>query len=167
MGKVIAYLVLWLLALTGITGGVLSGSFPDWLLSHRIWIMSCVSGGFGGWLYCTRAVYLSACVRRKWDVVWEPWFYIRPMASFVCGGVACMFLFAGLILLEAGERENTSQIGFLAFAFVAGLNVDRFVARIEEFAKSTWGIDKSRAGSLPQPASPANTPHPTDTESPS
>jgi hypothetical protein len=56
-----------------------------------------------------------------------------------------LFLKAGLLLLEAGQKGDSSQLGFYAFAFVAGLNVDRFVAKIENIAEATWGIEKSRA----------------------
>jgi hypothetical protein len=105
-----------------------------------------VSGGLGGCLYCLRGVYLNACVRKNWDAQWEPWYYIRPFASLLCGGVSCLFLKAGLLVLEAGEKANATQLGFYAFAFVAGLNVDKFVAKIEDIAQATWGIEKSRAG---------------------
>ena len=39
-------------------------------------------------------------------------------------------------------------MGFYALAFVAGMNVDKFVAKIEDIAQATWGIEKSRANSF-------------------
>ncbi len=34
-------------------------------------------------------------------------------------------------------------MGFFALAFIAGFNVDKFVAKIEEVAKAVWGIGKN------------------------
>lgn len=101
-------------------------------------------GGIGGTLYCLRAVYVNKCVRKQWDADWNVWYFVRPVTSVISGAVSYLFLKAGLILLEAGPKQNSSEIGFFALAFVAGLNVDRFVAKIEEIAQATWGIEKSR-----------------------
>ncbi|EHL4206257.1 TPA: hypothetical protein O7156_001863 [Salmonella enterica] len=38
-------------------------------------------------------------------------------------------------------------MGFFALAFIAGFNVGKFVAKIEEVAKAVWGIDKTRSAS--------------------
>jgi hypothetical protein len=102
-------------------------------------------GGVGGCLYCLRAVYLNKCVRKSWDPDWQIWYFIRPVTSGLAGGASFIFLKAGLILLEAGTKSNATYAGFFALAFIAGLNVDRFIARIEELAESAWGIEKSRA----------------------
>lgn len=155
MKKVIVFLLAFFLGLIGILAAELSGAVPEWIHANRLWVLTTVSGGFGGCLYCLRGVYLNACVRKHWDVDWEPWYYIRPFASLLCGGVSCLFLKAGLLVLEAGEKINASQLGFYAFAFVAGLNVDKFVAKIEDIAQATWGIEKSRAAS-PEPRREAN-----------
>jgi len=56
-----------------------------------------------------------------------------------------VFLKAGLLILEAGQQSDTTNYGFLALAFIAGLNVDKFLTKIEEIAESIWGIEKSRA----------------------
>ncbi len=57
-----------------------------------------------------------------------------------------MFLSAGLVVLESATKPDATDIGFFALAFVAGLNVDKFVAKIEEVAQAAWGIEKSRTG---------------------
>jgi hypothetical protein len=54
-------------------------------------------------------------------------------------------LFTGLLVLESSSNTDASEIGFFALAFIAGFNVDKFVAKIEEVAKAVWGIDKSRS----------------------
>ena len=73
-----------------------------------------------------------------------PWYYIRPFASLICGGVSCLVLKAGLLLLDASQPAGANELGFYAFAFVAGLNVDKFVSKVEDIAQATWGIEKSR-----------------------
>jgi hypothetical protein len=78
---------------------------------------------------------------------WEPWYYIRPVVSLICGGVSFLFLKAGLLLLEAASLPESSDLGFMALAFIAGLNVDKFINKIEEIAQASWGIEKSRASS--------------------
>jgi hypothetical protein len=104
-------------------------------------------GGIGGVLYCLRGVYLNYCVRKTWDNDWIIWYIIRPIASLICGGVSYLFLKAGLLVLEAKKETDASNLGFFALAFIAGLNVDKFIAKIEELAKATWGIEKSRSSS--------------------
>jgi hypothetical protein len=104
-------------------------------------------GGLGGVIYCLRGIYLNACVRNDWDAKWSPWYYIRPIVSHLCGVISYVFLRAGLILLEAEKSSGSSDLGFLALAFIAGLNVDKFLSKIEEIAQATWGIEKSRTAS--------------------
>jgi len=101
-------------------------------------------GGFGGAVYCLRGVYLNASVYKRWDDTWEIWYYIRPVVSHFCGAVSYIFLKAGLLLLEAKNPDDATNLGFLALAFIAGLNVDKFIAKIEDLAQATWGIEKSR-----------------------
>ena len=104
-------------------------------------------GGVGGITYCLRGIYLNACVRENWKNTWLPWYFIRPIVSFICGAASCLFLKAGLILLEAKQSDTTSNLALYALAFVAGLNVDKFIEKIEDVAETTWGIKKSRASS--------------------
>lgn len=59
------------------------------------------------------------------------------------GGISLVFLKAGLILLDANANQGTTEFGFLAIAFIAGLNVDNFVKKIEEIAQLSFGIGKS------------------------
>jgi len=84
-------------------------------------------------------------VSRNWNSDWYTWYFIRPLVSVVCGGVSFLFLKAGLLILEARQHEGSTEIGFYALAFIAGLNVDKFIAKIEDVAQAVWGIEKSRA----------------------
>jgi hypothetical protein len=103
-----------------------------------------MAGAYGGVVYCLRGIYLNASVRKTWDATWIPWYIIRPVVSFVVGGVSYLFLRAGLFVLESTRQPESSDVGFLALAFIAGLNVDRFLAKLEDVAKATWGIRPSR-----------------------
>lgn len=96
-------------------------------------------------LYCIRAVYLNKCVRNSWGTDWYCWYFLRPLTSFICGGASFLFLKTGLLTLESNIKENATEIGFYALAFVAGLNADKFVAKIEGVAHAVWGIEKSRS----------------------
>lgn len=107
-----------------------------------------LAGGVGGVTYCLRGVYLNACVYKQWDKDWLPWYFIRPIVSFITGVISCLFLKAGLIVLEAKQMDGSSNLAFYALAFVAGLNVDRFIEKVESIAQVTWGIKKSRTSTL-------------------
>ena len=103
-----------------------------------------ICGGIGGVTYCLRGVYLNACVLDQWSEKWLPWYFIRPIVSFICGVVSYIFLQSGLIVLEAQQSEHPTNLAFYALAFIAGLNVDKFIEKLEEIAQVTWGIKKSR-----------------------
>lgn len=122
------------------------GCFPEFLTNHQMALNCVLIATLGGNLYCIRAVYLNKCVLGNWDACWELWYYLRPLTSATSGFVAFIFLKAGLIVLEAEQSSDAGYFGYLAFAFIAGLNVDKFVAKLEDVAKSIFGIEKSRAG---------------------
>lgn len=84
-------------------------------------------------------------MRNQWDKQWYPWYIIRPFVSILTGGVSFIFLKAGLLVLEAQSDANSSNLGYYALAFIAGLNVDKFITKVEELAEATWGIKKSRS----------------------
>lgn len=92
-----------------------------------------------------RGVYLNKSVKNNWDKNWETWYYLRPPVSAITGLIAFIFMKAGLIVLEADSTQSASNFGYLAFAFIAGFNVDKFLAKLEDIAKSVFGIDKSRS----------------------
>jgi hypothetical protein len=143
--KVIFYLVLLIAVILFLWLEILTSGLPKVLLGHELAIQCVMLGSLGGILYCLRAVYLNKCVKNKWDENWEVWYYLRPLTSSISGLVSFIFLKAGLIALDAEQATNAGDFGYLAFAFIAGLNVDKFVSKIEDIAKSLFGIDKSRA----------------------
>ena len=117
---------------------------PDWLAKYSLLYLCGLSGGLGGIVYCLRGIYLNACVKKRWNIDWYPWYYIRPVVSILCGAVSYLFLKAGLLILEASQHSGASYLGFLALSFIAGLNVDKFIEKIEEVAQAAWGIKRSR-----------------------
>lgn len=144
-------IVLSLLTFVAVIGFLLvlslQAGLPTWLDSVRLPFRCVLLGGLGGAVYCLRAVYLNASVRKQWDPAWVPWYYIRPFVSLACGGISFLFLKAGLLLLESKQNVNSTDLGFYALAFVAGLNVDKFITKIEDIAQATLGIEKSRTAS--------------------
>lgn len=144
MKKIISYLLTLLVCLGIFVYCVIKPNPLPLFQQFRLALLCVTLGGVGGCVYCLRGVYLNACVRKSWDSDWQPWYYIRPIVSLAAGGISYVFLKAGLLVLEAEKATDSGNFGFLALAFVAGLNVDKFIAKIEEIAQSVWGIEKSK-----------------------
>lgn len=144
MKKVIAYLVTILIVLIAGFIAIQTCGLPRHLREIELALKCGLVSTLGGVLYCLRSVYLNRCVHNRWSTEWEVWYYLRPITSAICGLVAFIFLKAGLVVLDASQNEGSGDFGYLAFAFFAGLNVDKFVEKIEELGKSLFGIEKSR-----------------------
>lgn len=140
---VLIYLILVLSTLSYLGIFLLSNILPEWAEPMKIIFLNMIVGGFGGCTYCLRAIYVNKCVLNRWDNKWLIWYVIRPFLSCICGGVSYLFLKSGLIFLESGTQQNTTDIGFYALAFVSGLNVDKFIGKIEDIAQAVWGIEKT------------------------
>ena len=137
-------LIAELLVVAGSLAGIALGRAP-WLDGELKVVAACVLfGGLGGVTYCLRGVYLNACVRKQWDVDWLPWYLLRPIVSLVLGGVSYLFVKSGLLLLGATQDQAGSQLGIWAMSYIAGLNVDRFLAKIEDIGSTVWGVEPSR-----------------------
>lgn len=148
---VVIYLLFFLAIDLVFTRAIFVHTLPTWL---QTWFQTsnvelaakCIlTGSVGGLLYTLRAVYLSACVRNDWNIRWVAWYLIRPITSAIAGWIAWLFSEAGLLVLDAKIVPNSGELGFLALALIAGLNVDRFLAKVEDVARSLWGIEPSRA----------------------
>jgi hypothetical protein len=144
MKLIVCYLMVLLMGFCAALVWIASESLPPALEPLRLVTNCGFVGGIGGCVYCLRGVYLNASVRKRWDDDWQPWYYIRPIVSVICGCVSFLFLKAGLLILEASKSPGSSDLGFYALSFIAGLNVDRFIAKIEGIAHATWGIEPSR-----------------------
>ena len=145
MKRVITYELVMLALFVYGTFAAATAAWSGELSRFRLPVLCAMAGGIGGTLYCLRGVYLNACVRRNWDASWLPWYFLRPVTSAVSGSAAWLFLSAGLLVLQADAGQASGDIGFYALAFIAGLNVDRFLGRIEEVARATFGIEPSRS----------------------
>lgn len=143
-------IIIWLSFILAILISASVGYVENWFVINTNLILpfKCVlSAGYGGILYLLRAVYVNKCVRKNWDKDWELWYYLRPMTSLISGVASYIFLKAGVLVLNAEIDVSSSSFGFMAVAFIAGLNVDKFTTKLEELAKAAWGIEKSRMGS--------------------
>ncbi len=128
--------------------GAMALGLVPWIPQTLQVVVACaLFGGLGGCTYCLRGVYLNACVHKTWDPVWLPWYLIRPIVSLILGGVSYLFVKSGLLLFGATQQQDASQLGIWAVAFLAGLNVDKFVAKIESIGQTVWGIEPSRQSS--------------------
>lgn len=143
-------IILWLLSLFLLLFLSVIGYSEKWFELSKSLILpfkSVISAGFGGLLYLLRALYINKCVKKNWDEEWELWYYIRPFTSLLSGIASYIFLKAGVLVLNAEIEISTSSYGFMAIAFIAGLNVDKFVSKLEDLAKAAWGVEKSRMNS--------------------
>ena len=139
----------YLLSLLGLLFGLLYFSLnnilPYWTSPIELWLRVAFWGGLGSLIYCIRGVYVNYAVRDNWDEKWGVWYFWRPWVGGLCGIASCLFLHAGLIVLETSLVEESSKYGFYVFAFVAGYNCSGFLDRVEEIARATWGLKKSKA----------------------
>lgn len=144
MKGLLVYLIGFLALILTLLISFSSSLLPLESSSFRLTLMCSLIGGCGGLVYCLRGLYIHVCAERNWDDKWLLWYYIRPIVSLICGGVSSLFLTVGLIAFEASKSDDASNISFYAFAFIAGLNVDKFILKLEEIAEATWGIKRSR-----------------------
>ena len=147
MKKIIAYLLISLLLFVFLF--IIHDLFkmPLWYTKRLIFAKCAYIGGIGGILYCLRAVYLNRCVLKQWDADWQVWYYLRPITSTISGFISCIFLKAGLLVLEASSNPGNTPYGYISIALIAGYNVDNFMKKIESIAQTVWGISKSRVSS--------------------
>ena len=71
---------------------------------------------------------------RAWQLGSELGVMVLPSPDDKCfEGLRRLCVFkAGLIILEAEQAESAGYFSHLAFAFIAGLNVDKFVVKLED-----------------------------------
>jgi len=145
MKKVISYQILVILILAFLWALGPLGWMPSWLAAYQLAINCILTASLAGVLYCIRAIYINYSVNNTWSKRWEVWYYLRPLASAVAGLVAYIFLKAGMVVLEASQTGQEGLYGYMAFSFIAGYNVDRFLKKIEGLAKAKYGVEPSRA----------------------
>ena len=116
---------------------------PQWIKEAKL----CISLHYSWWLWRSCLLFegsLSQCFCKKAmglrlvSLV----FYPSICKCAICGGVSYLFLRAGLLVLESTAKQDASDIGYLVLSFIAGLNVDKFITKIEDIAQATYGIEK-------------------------
>ena len=112
---------------------------------NTLWLEVVIWGLLGGCAYCIRGLYLQYCVKKEWDDRWIVWHIIRPTMSAICGAVSLLFIQSGFLLFAGSLSTQKSYYAVYAVAFIAGLNVDNFMNRIESLMKASIGIEKTRA----------------------
>ena len=109
-----------------------------------VWIDTSLFGLLGSTLYCSRSLYLQYCVKKEWDNRWIVWHIIRPFVSIICGLMSLLFIKAGFLLFDASSTSSQSYYGIYMVAFIAGMNIDNFIKKIESLCKEILGIQKTR-----------------------
>jgi hypothetical protein len=132
------YLVGWMALLSYLA------LFPN-ATTGQLMVQCGIAGGIGGALYCLRGLYLNVSVKDQWDERWMMWYAARPVASVVMGVMVYVLIRAGLLVLEASDQESSTQYGYYAVSFLAGLNVDNFIKKFESVAGAAFGVNMSRA----------------------
>ena len=111
---------------------------------ESVWTNVVLFGLTGGCIYCLRALYIQYCLKKEWDNKWIVWHIIRPFVSAICGVISLLFVKAGLLLFVASYVETQNHYGIYALAFIAGLNVDNFIKKIEAVFEEIAGIRQTR-----------------------
>ncbi|WP_139442689.1 hypothetical protein [Aeromonas veronii] len=136
------YMLVLLAGISYILINLAMGMLPLWFTSNSSSFLCVLFGLLGGTLYCIRAIYLNRCIRKSWDTSWLSWYFLRPITAAILGGMSEIFVQTGLMALS--DSASTSNSVYL-IAFVAGLNVDRFLKKLEGQISSTLGVEPSRA----------------------
>ena len=116
------------------------------LSATELALRCCIVGTLGCCLYCLRSLYIHGAVESDWDSKWLSWHLLRPFAASISSLSALVLLKAGLILLnsETSTDEKTTLWGYYFLAFVAGLNIEKFLSKIEEIGETVFGVKASR-----------------------
>lgn len=147
MKRATGYLLLWIAALLAIF--VWRDYFFELLRVKGSSIaqegLFCVlSGAIGAIVYCIRAVYEAAAVRKAWDDSWLIWYFWRPFAGAITGFASWIFLKGGIIGFSGGEIAASNTFALAAVAFLCGLNVKNALRLLENEGKKRIGIEPSR-----------------------
>jgi hypothetical protein len=144
-GLIIFIITLYLIGCTSVASiGLIAEDLkllPKWILPYTTELNCIFFGLLGGSLYCLRAVYQTRCVRKTWDNNWLSWYLIRPIASSILGGMSVLFIAMGLLAFT--DMPEPTQAVYIV-AFFAGLNVDRFLKKLEGQISASLGVDPSR-----------------------
>lgn len=154
--RTIGYVLLWLGLVVLVFAARETGRLPGWLLGLDRPLASSLMGALAGVLYLIRGIYTNFSVLSAWNFQrWWPWYFLRPFASAILGGVSPVFVEMGLMAFGAPEATSASSPAYLAVAFIVGLNVSRSLERLEAQAKEKLGIKRSNAAELGEASRPS------------
>lgn len=143
--RVCIYLVIFLVFCSFSTLFLIFSNCLSKISESFLTLLGCILiGGVGGNIYCLRAIYIQACVRKEWDENWVVWYILRPIISLVVGGISYLFIKAGLVIFSSNGQLELNQLSIWSLAFISGLNVDNFIKKIENMGMTIWGITPSR-----------------------
>ena len=126
---------------------MIMGKAPKLFIHNKLLTMCVLTGITGGLLYAFRAIYTHRCKDNDWNNRYVIWYYLRPLISSITGGISWLLLKAGIVLLSASPTDSSAIYGYLAFALIAGYNVEHFLEKFEDIMQAVWGINKSDQGS--------------------
>lgn len=139
------YLVIFLACCSFSILSLIFGGYSQKITGQVLTLLGCILvGGVGGSIYCIRAIYIQACVKKQWDENWIVWYILRPIISLVIGGISYLFIKAGLVVFSSHEQIELNQLSIWSLAFISGLNIDNFMKKIENVGMTIWGITPSR-----------------------
>lgn len=146
MRKLIIPYLLVALLLTVITGLAIFYKRIDFKAAAMDIFAYCfLFGVLGGIIHCLRGYYLHSALLKDWNADWNVWYYLRPIVSGLMGFVSLIFIKAGLLMFSADSQvsiEGSKIMAYFAVAFIAGYNVQNFLAKLEEVFKAVLGIEK-------------------------
>ena len=145
MNGILIYLYMFLIILTALLIFLLLNILPINLsIEDKVPLYCIISAGYGGLIYLFRSIYIHRCFQKDWDDDCKQWYYVRPINSLIIGGFAYIFLKAGLLVLETESINTPTYYAYYAISFIAGLNVSNFLKKIEDIAKTVFGIEKQK-----------------------
>lgn len=102
-------------------------------------IMSSISGGIGGTLYCIIDYYRAIGNKPNVSEIdsWGWWYFLRPIISSVLGTFTFFFLYAGLFTINNNNTSTATLKGLLLYcsiSFVLGYTFSNFFELVEKIA---------------------------------
>lgn len=110
---------------------------------NKVIIGSIFIGGIGGIVYCSRSIYINYAVKNEWNEKFWVWYAIRPIVSLIIGAISYLFIKAGLMIFSSSEEYQLNEYSIWSLAFISGLNVDKFLKKLESVGETVWGITPS------------------------
>lgn len=143
----VAYLATFLLALGAAAYYYLCADYvPNCLHKIKLPYFCAIAGGAGSVFYSLWAVYSHWSRQKNWDDDWLVWYLIRPILGLIAGVFTFILLKSGLILLTQqtpsgpASQNLSSNLAYLALAFLAGFNIEDVTKKFKELFKNFFNV---------------------------